>query len=175
MAVYYIGVSNTRESLFLMKKQDRVGGLIWVGLGIALCIESAGLGLGKIRHPGAGFLPFLSGALLALLGLSLALSNLSKRSAQNERARGQKIWEIGYWEGYGLPLLVLLALLGYILVLNVLGFLLTTFLWLFFLFKLGDPKRWLMPFIAAISTVIISYLVFGVWLQLQLPKGIVRF
>ncbi len=158
-----------------MNKRDRVGGLIWLGLGIALCIESIELGLGKIRHPGAGFLPFLSGVLLAILGVSLSLSDLSKGSGEEVGVKGEKIWEIGYWKGYGLPFLSLLSLLGYILVLNVLGFLLTTFLWLFFLFKLGDPRRWLMPLTSAVSTVIISYLVFGVWLQLQLPKGIIRF
>ena len=53
-----------------MRQQDRIGGLIWLVLGIAMCIESVELGLGKIRVPGAGFLPFLSGVLLAILGSS---------------------------------------------------------------------------------------------------------
>lgn len=157
-----------------MKKQDRAGGLIWLALGIALCIGSIELGLGKIRQPGAGFLPFLSGVSLAIMGLILTLSNLSKESVQQAAGEAEEIRENGYWKSYGLPLLSLLSLLGYIVVLNFLGFLLTTFLWLFFLFKLGDPKRWLMPLVSAIGTVIISYLVFGVWLQLQLPRGIFR-
>jgi putative tricarboxylic transport membrane protein len=157
-----------------MKKKDRLGGLFWLVLGVALCIESAALGLGQFRQPGAGFLPFLSGVLMALLGLSLTLSNLSKGSEQDQEVKGNKIWEIEYWKGFGVPLLCLAALLSYILLLNVLGFILTTFLWLFFLFKIGDPKRWLIPLILAVSTVVISYLMFGVWLQLQLPRGMFR-
>jgi hypothetical protein len=56
-----------------------------------------------------------------------------------------------------------------------LGFLLATFFFLFALFKFVEPKKWLMPFSLSLTSVILSHLVFNVWLRCQFPRGILRF
>jgi putative tricarboxylic transport membrane protein len=155
-----------------MKKYDRVGGLIWTILGILLCIGSVQLRLGNFNKPGPGFIPFLSGAFLILFGLILTLVTFLKESGEEEKTRNEKIWVKENWKRIFYPLF---ALFGYILLLDHVGFLITTFLFLFFLFKLTVPKRWTMPLILSGGTVILSYLIFSVWLKCQFPKGILNF
>ena len=155
-----------------MNKYDRVGGLIWTILGILLCIGSVQLRLGNFNKPGPGFIPFLSGAFLILLGLILTLVTFLKESGEEEKTRNEKIWVKENWKRIFYPLF---SLFGYILLLDHVGFLITTFLFLFFLFKLTAPKRWTMPLILSGGTVILSYLIFSVWLKCQFPKGILRF
>jgi cytochrome bd-type quinol oxidase subunit 1 len=66
---------------------------------------------------------------------------------------------------------VLLALFGYPLALETLGFHFTTFLFLFFLFELKNPKKWLTPLIFAVITVTLSYVILELSLGCQFPRG----
>jgi putative tricarboxylic transport membrane protein len=143
-------------------------GCIWLVVGLALSIASVKLHLGNLHKPGPGFLPFLSGACLALCGLILMLSPLAK-GATEESGRIQGVWGKSRWKKFLLPLLILT---GYVLLLDTLGFPFASFLFLFFLFKMTDPRKWFMPLFLAGSTVVLSYLLFSVWLQCQFPKGV---
>lgn len=158
-----------------MKKYRGADGVIWVFLGTAICIGSVHLGLGSFGAPGAGFLPFLSGALMAVFGfVHLFCSAFSPAEGGEERADGGTAAPAG-WKRLVNPLLVVLVLLAYILLLDQLGFLLTTFACLLALFKLSEPRKWLKPLTFSAGTALLSYLLFSVWLQCQLPKGLVTF
>ncbi len=152
-----------------MKEHDRFGGLFWFILGAIICIMSVKLRIGNLYKPGAGFTPFLSGVVLAVSGLILMLSTLSKQYMDEEMGN------ILVKEGKKNSLLTLLALFGYIILLEPIGFLITTFIVLLFLFKITDTKRWVVPAVLSGSSVIVSYLVFSVWLKLQFPKGLFGF
>ena len=152
-----------------------MGGVIWLVLGIGLCIGSIELGLGKIRTPGSGLLPFLSGIALAVLGVILISSTFSKGLGEDKKEVDQKAGRRVNWDLLRLPVFTFLTLMGYILLLEPLGFLFTTFFSLFFLFKIADPKRWVIPLLSAVITVTLSYLIFEVWLRCQLPRGILSF
>ena len=153
-----------------MKKYDRVWGWLWFVLGLGICAESIRLNLGTLHKPGPGFLPFLTGAFLGTLGLILGLSSVSNEFKEEDS--GNKTWIKGKEKNILLPLS---ALFGYILLLDFLGFLFTTFVFLFFLFKLAEPKRWFFPLYLAGGTAVLSYLIFSVWLQCQFPKGVFKF
>ena len=158
-----------------MKKYLLADGLIWVLLGIGMCLGSTKLKLGDFHTPGAGFLPFFAGALLAAFGLILMLSTLfsqvrEERDAESRNGRAKR-----HWRRFLNPSLTMVILLGYILLLEPLGFLLTTFICLLLLFKLSEPRKWVTPVVLSGSTAILSYLVFSVWLQCQLPKGLLKF
>ena len=158
-----------------MKKYLRVDGLIWVILGIALCLGSVKLQLGSFRVPGPGFLPFCSGVSLGFFGFIQMLSPLfagaDERQQQNSY-EGRVKWN---WRKSLTPLLTLMTLLAYILLLEPLGFVLTTFVCLLLLFKLSEPRRWLMPMVLSGVTAVLSYLIFSVWLQSHFPKGLLTF
>jgi putative tricarboxylic transport membrane protein len=153
-----------------LKTHDRISGLIWVVLGIGICIGSVKLRLGDFHKPGPGFMPFLSGSFLILFGLILAVSTISK-GLEKEKTKGKEAWMNVNWKSL---LFTLLALFVYALLLEPLGFYITTFMFLFFLFKLTEPKRWLTPIVFAGISVILSYLIFSTWLKVQFPSGIFR-
>jgi len=155
-----------------MRRDDLIGGLVWFFLGAALCIGSVKLRLGSLERPGPGFIAFLSGAVLGGLGLVLIFSFISKRLREREEIRGEKIWGEERWRTF---FITLSALFVCVVLFEYLGFLLSTFLFLFCLFKLREPKRWLIPIVLSITTVILSYFVFSVWLRSPFPTGILRF
>ena len=148
-----------------------MSGLFWVLLGVAICIDSVQLKLGGLHKPGPGFMPFMAGSFLILLGLILTGSTISKGFEKGE-TRAKEAWAIVNWKSV---LLTLSGLFAYALLLEPIGFYPTAFLFLLFLFKLTEPRRWLMPAGLAGISVILSYLIFSLWLKVQFPVGIFRF
>lgn len=146
-----------------MGRYDRIIGLIWFALGGGMAIEGINLGLGKSHLPGIGFMSFLVGSLLGLCGLILTIWVTLK-----EKENDDKIWEGQNWKNLVLPIL---SLFVYAFLMEDLGFLITTFLFQFFLLKLTAPKRWLSPLLSSLLIVLCCYLIFSVWLKVPLPKG----
>lgn len=146
-----------------MKRYDQVIGLVWFALGIGITMNAIHLGLGELRRPGVGFMAFLAGVLLGVSGFILTLLATLKG-----KEVGHKIWEGQNWKNIALPLL---ALSIYIFLLEFLGFLLTTFLSQFLLFRMIEPKKWFTPLISSVVIAFFSYLVFSVWLKISFPKG----
>ena len=158
-----------------MKRDDRIGGFIWLILGIGLCLGSVKLKIGGFHNPEPGFMPFLSGALLSIFGFVLLLSRGSQVSGTTRMIEEEKAFVTKASRRFFIPFITLLILLIYIALLEPLGFLLATLFFLFSLFKFVEPKKWFMPFILSLTSGILSYLVFSVWLRCQLPRGILGF
>lgn len=158
-----------------MKKYLLADGLIWILLGVGICAGSVTLKVGDFHTPGAGFLPFFAGLLLGIFGLILMLSTLfSQEKAEGDDAGGHERTGRN-WRRFVTPALTVAILFGYVVLLDSLGFLLTTFICLLLLFKLSEPERWARPLLLSCSVAVLSYLVFSVWLQCQLPKGLLKF
>jgi putative tricarboxylic transport membrane protein len=154
-----------------VRDYDCLGGLIWLAVGIFFCIGSIKYKLGNFKVPGPGFMPFIAWGLLGLFGLVLILSSKRKLESDEEEKDG------GMWAGHNWKRVIftLMALFCYGIILEYLGFLTTTFLFLLFLFKLTEPRKWIMPLLMSGVTVILSYLVFALWLKSSFPKGILGF
>jgi putative tricarboxylic transport membrane protein len=149
-----------------MGKYDRVIGIIWLVLGGAMAIEGLNLGLGKISLPGIGFVPFLVGSSLGVCGLVLMLLAILKAEEGDENT-----WKGPNWKNLILPIS---SLVIYALIMERLGFLITTFLFLFFLFKLTAPKKWLSPLLTALLISLSCYFIFSLWLKVSLPSGFLK-
>ena len=144
-----------------MTRADRWSGPALFVLSLYVFFESWRLGLGTYFRPGPGFFPFYSGLLLGALALILTFRAF--RGAP-ERAEA---W--GEW----IPmLLVSLAMLGFALLLNRLGFLLTAFVFIWFLLQVVERRDWIVSLGAAALTALGSYAIFQLWLRAQLPAGI---
>ena len=158
-----------------MKRENRIGGLVWLVLGIGLCLGSIRLKIGGFHNPGAGFLPFLSGALLSILGFVLFLSRGSQGAGAGGIKEEEKVLVTESPRRFFVPAITLLILFIYVMLLEPVGFLLATLFFLFSLFKFVESKRWWMPFVVSFTAVIASYFVFTVWLRCQFPRGILGF
>ena len=76
-----------------MKKYARADGLIWVILGMGMCIGSIKLKLGNFHTPGPGFMPFLSGASLGIFGLILIVLNyFCEIRGMGKKQRMKRAW-----------------------------------------------------------------------------------
>lgn len=147
-------------------RYDQVGGVIWVALGIALGTGSIKLGVGTLTSPGAGFMPFLAGSLLGLLGLGLILTNTLGGSGKR---RGEEVSIRKFW---GKGVYTLIASLIYIFLLDSLGFVIATLLFIFFLQKIMGARKWVPPIFISFLAVGLSYLIFVVWLRINFPRGV---
>jgi putative tricarboxylic transport membrane protein len=150
-----------------MRKTYLVANLVWLSLAGAVCAESSRLRVGSFHAPGPAFLPFFAGALLGILSL------ISLVQTWREKERQQP----GPWAGT--PFVKLGLLLGvlflYTALLEVLGFILGTFLLLLFLFRVVEPVGWKTVFMVTVLTMGGTYLLFGILIESTLPKGFLGF
>ena len=144
-----------------MLNADRWTGFFFVLFSLYVCFESWRLGVGSFVRPGAGFFPFYSSVVLGVLSLALGLLTFRGRL---ERAEP--------WTDVGDTVAVSATVLGFALLLIPLGFVLTTFLFIFFLLLAVERRGWLFSAAAAFSISAAFYVVFGLWLKAQLPAGI---
>ena len=140
--------------------RDLTSALFWLAFAIFFSIESlTQLKLGTLHQPGPGFFPFWAGVVLGLLSLILLLNSL--RNQERLSLSGLKSWKL---------LLVAGALLAYLLLLETLGFVTITFLFLFLLLRL-EYKGWVFSAVSALLGALASYAIFQLWLKTQLPTG----
>jgi putative tricarboxylic transport membrane protein len=142
--------------------------LVWMGLGVLICIGSLRLSLGSFQNPGPGFLPFVAGSVLGILS---AIDHLQRRRAPAAPPEGkQALWTNA--GGVKKIILASLALLGYGVGLNYLGFLISTFVFLAFLLGIVERQGWGFVILESLLGSGISYLIFEICLQAELPRGI---
>jgi putative tricarboxylic transport membrane protein len=149
-----------------MRRHDLFGGILWLIIGVGLVFGSVELELGSIQSPGPGFMPFMTGCVLALMGFLLAVKEI-RRNPGGQGDQGislRKFWPRG--------LSSLLTALLYGVFIKDLGFLLSTFLLIFVLLKILGSRKWLSPFLISILTTVGSYLLFSVWLRIRFPAGL---
>jgi putative tricarboxylic transport membrane protein len=136
-----------------------VSALFWLAVGVFAAVTGFKLKLGSLSRPGPGFFPFWSGVVLGLLSLVLLFNSLKKKNASV--LSGLK------WSKL---LVVVGALLGYLVLLETLGFAIVTFLFLFLLFRL-EQRGWMFSAVSALAGAFSSYALFQLWLRTQLPVG----
>ena len=144
--------------------RDLVSGLFWLAVAIFAVIQGVALKLGTLNRPGPGFFPFWGGVVLGLLSLVLLVKAFKKNAARasagftSSRLQSSKL------------LVLIGALLGYIVLLETLGFVAVTFLFLLLLFRL-ERRGWMFSAGAALLGAGASYALFQLWLKTQLPVG----
>jgi hypothetical protein len=151
-----------------MKAYDIGSSLFWFFFSVFICFESLSLGLGTPRNPGMGFMAFGTAVLLGCLSLGLFLKSLFER-------REGKIHSPFSGSNWRRIMVVFIALLIYAWVLPIIGYLLSTFVLMFFLF--WSPKKpmigWslLISFLSTVGT----YYIFAKKFGCQLPTGLLPF
>lgn len=154
-----------------MKNRDLLSSIVCFAFGGLFVAGSLLQGLILKGIPGPGFLPFLTG--IALMLLSLAVLIPAARSSKEKALSSGLFLE----EGGSLKkvLLALVVLVGFVLILNIAGYLLTCFLFILFTSRLLEPTKWWVSFIMALVTAVLTYIIFVVAMEVQLPRGILYF
>jgi len=113
--------------------------------------------------PGPAFLPFWLGLAMAVLATALLLGALRAAEA------GPAWFPRG--EGLRRVLLVLGATTALVLLLNVLGMVVATLLFLLVLFRGIDRLPWPLSLAVALAIAGLNFLVFTYWLRVPMPVG----
>jgi putative tricarboxylic transport membrane protein len=140
---------------------------VWIGLALFVMILSYQLGLGGLHNPGPGLMPFLLGCFLCITSFYVLLTSFRKREERGKAAKEEQ-GQIRF----GKLCLVLASLFAYPLLLERLGYLITTLLILIILFR-SMSNRWSSVLLASVLTVLVSYLIFT-YLGIRFPKGILK-
>ena len=130
-----------------------------------MCVESYKLGLGSFNAPKVGLFPFLLSIVLGVLAtfrlltsLFLGIDNVPKIFIPVKRI---------------FPLMA--AFFIYPILADKLGFVIPTFLLVFFLFKVIEAKSLRVTIVVSVGLVFFTYLIFKILLGIQLPRGIIGF
>jgi len=154
----------------LFRDRDVTSSVFWALVGILFCIGGVHYGLRRSGIPGPGFLPFVTGLILVALSLILLISRFLGRrddgdSAGKQMPRGEALKRI---------LQALGALCLYVLILERLGFAMTTFLFMVVVLRL-EPRRWTFIIPAALGATAFFFFLFKVLLRVPLPPGILGY
>ena len=150
-----------------MKKYDIYCGLFWLVMALFVCVISLlKFGLGSFGYPGPGFFPFLVGLLLFFLSIGMIGTAMKEKLKSPDFKR----WP-SFHQNVTITLLVLFA---YAFSLESLGYILGSFLLFVYLFRFPSGKRWWVSVVLSVLVVAITYYFFGVLLQTQFPKGILK-
>lgn len=150
-----------------MKQYDLYGGIFWLLFGVIVAVVSlADLGLGSSSHPGPGLFPFLIGIIMALVAVVLMAMGWASRKKDVTFTQLPSF-------SRRIPL-TLAVLCVYALVLEYFGYLISTSILLFYLFKVSSAVNWRMSLLMTVAVMAVSYYFFVVLLQSQLPNGILE-
>ena len=150
-----------------MRQKDIISGSFLLILGFFVIFNSACLDVGTLSDPGPGLIPLMPGIILSILAIALILrSCLHKKGSDNDKeavADGLKCRPV--------VVITLAVMLAFALLLQYLGFVVTSILMMLFLFKVIGHHSWMRSILGATSSVGVCYMVFKVWLTVQFPNG----
>ena len=149
--------------------RQRIAGLIFLTIGIYGLVFSIPLPWGTWEEPGPGVFPLVIASLLCLAGIAKILQK------QEKEAQAEKTVMRGALGGFITPLKILGVTLAFILLLDRLGYLLATPLFLFVMFQWISRYRIWASLGLALAIGVGSWYFFDRILAVQLPPGILRF
>jgi putative tricarboxylic transport membrane protein len=148
-----------------MKRSQLAASTVLAGLAGFVLLESRHLSFGTMRVPQTGFFPWVLATLLLILCVILFAQGLF--GAESDRPPNHILPE-----GWSRIAFTLAAMVGFAVMLERLGFLLTTFFLMILLLRAIESQRWSKVFFVALLTAIASYGIFGWILGIPLPGGV---
>jgi hypothetical protein len=141
-------------------ESEVVGGLFWMAVGLSFALAGVKLNVGTLTNPGPGFFPMIIALILTFSGLL----TLAKGLIRPVRPVSRISWKQ--------QALATASVFFYGLLLDFVGFLISTFVLMFVLFGLliKGKSRWQKVFLYAAATAVASWLVFSVALSVPFPS-----
>ena len=150
-----------------MKKRDVISSVAWIALGGAFAFGALQVGLTLKGKPGPGFLPLISGLALIVIGLFVLVPALISKEGDEKTENNP-----------GALRRVLLCLAGLLVwgsVLDLAGYIIATAVFMTFATRLLEPPKWRTSVLVGVLSALVSYFLFSVLMQVQLPQGPLTF
>jgi len=149
--------------------RDQLSGLFWLAISIFVCVEAINSSIGTFQMPGPGFFPFWLGVALGIFSITLIVASILRKKDE-EKIRS--LWKGRRWVKL---IFVFATLVVYAVFLPSLGYLVATFGLMILLLGAIERSRLWVKVMVAFATASVTYIVFDLWLEVQLPKGIFGF
>ena len=150
-----------------MTKYDRMSILFFVGLAIAIIMESIRLGRGSLSNPGPGLIPLGCGLMLGILGLIVFARTFMSSSREGLEEKAIKL----RWNTFS----ALVSMVAFGFLINPVGFHMVTFLWMGFVCRWIGRMGWKATILTSVITTFSTWLLFGYLLEIRFPRGILGF
>jgi putative tricarboxylic transport membrane protein len=149
-----------------MNFYEQIFNVIWILAAIGICVQSTRLKLWDPSGPGSGFITFLAGLLLGVVGLLLFISEKSKGSG-----KGQKVQ---FWQSRTAMkriFSILGGLCALAFLMPILGFFVTSVLIMALMLRVIEPTKWGIVIALSLVLNVLAYFLFSSLLEIDLPKG----
>jgi putative tricarboxylic transport membrane protein len=150
-----------------MRGRNLVTAIVLLIFSIVILLETGKLPIGNLRSSQAGFFPLVLAILLGILSLILLIQTIMGKIEEKKEpwvnTRG--------WKDLGLTVSALFVFGAFF---ERFGYLVSTFLLIFFLMKFVGRTKWLNGIVFALLSTIFSYLLFEILLKTQLPAGLLK-
>ena len=161
-----------------MSKSHNITNLVIIALGIFVAFYSYySLKLGILISPGSGFMPFLCGIALILLGIVWRIQTVIFKSAAQIKHAGEPSETTCEIKAAPVPgsrvklCLALMATLVYAYLFERIGYLLSTLLFMFGWQMAVERQRWLKAITITILSAAAMYTLFRFLLRVELPPN----
>ncbi len=153
-----------------MKKAEMITGVVLLVLSGSVIWGAMQMPPSASFGPGAGFLPFWLGVVLAILATILFVSAWYRQAGEQDKK--------SVFPGKQALLTIVSVLIGlavYIYLIEILGYLVDTFLLILYLMKVVEREKWLLTLTVAVGTTVILFVTFQVLLKITLPSNMFGF
>ena len=149
-----------------MTRAERITGLLFIALGVYVTIYSfAQLTLGTIQKPGSGFFTLICGSGILIMSTLWLVGGWKEK---NEKT----LWEKGGWIS---PLLGVAVTLVYAVLMEPLGYILSTAVFIALWQVVISKAKPLTIIVFTVIGTVAMYVVFELLLGVPLPNGLLRF
>ncbi len=155
--------------------RDGVAGLISLALSLGMLVLSRGLPKSSFVPVGPDFYPRIVLVIMALLSLMLIGTDLWRQHFSKKAAAATTQAAPEEKRNYGLVAATYAIFTGYVVLLPLVGYRVSTFLFVLALQPTLEPPRtagrWVFVVISALAASAITYMVFDQYLDVLLPRG----
>jgi putative tricarboxylic transport membrane protein len=151
-------------------KKDLASGLFFLALGLFLILWCRGFSIWSSNGPEEGFFPFFTGIIimassLLILAKSFVLSRAPEKEGKLvDPENGVNVFKVSSY--------AILMLLLYGFLMESLGFLIASVLFLTLTIKVIEKQSWKITLLVASVSIVVSYILFVYFMGVPLPKGV---
>jgi hypothetical protein len=151
----------------MVVRRDTATGIVVLLIGVVFLVYNLKYSLGQWANPGPGVFPLMVGVVWVILATWHLVSVLRKHEAP-----ARETLQESKTKGRTKALFIIGALVFYLLTVKWAGFFVTTFLFVVICSRLAGARGWGRPLALSVGINLFCYLLFGMWLKLSFPKGI---
>lgn len=146
---------------------DRIAIVLFILFACVMSWQSLELGFGSLYRPGPGLFPFFSALGIGILSLTYLILKTFGRSRSALRLRLGPHWRKAFY-------LMIITFLYILVFWNPLGYLISTFIWLWAVFWIAGMRSWKKNIAVPMAITIVSYFFLVKVVHCYLPMGILK-